>query len=109
MRQQMRRRLFGQSLNQFVITLADEFLHAFCHRRIVDGICNVIVELGNPRPERHVEAQALRFRALGIRHTHAPLDFQLLDMNAINHDNCNFGEKPIRGRAPILIVQSSGR
>jgi len=105
----MRRHLFGQSLNQFVIMLVDEFLRAFCYRRIVDGIFDVVAELGNLRPQRHVQAQALRFRALGIRHTHAPMDFELLDVNAIDHDRLNFGEKRIGRRAPILIVQGSER
>jgi hypothetical protein len=54
--------------------------------------------------QRHVQAQALRFHAFGIRHTHAPMDFELLDVNTIDHDSWNFGEKDIRRRAPILIA-----
>ena len=47
--------------------------------------------------------------ALEIRDPQAPMDFELLDVNAINHDRWNFGEKRIGRRAPILIVQSSER
>ena len=37
------------------------------------------------------------------------MNFELLDVNAIDHDSWNFGEKRIGRRAPILIVQSSER
>jgi hypothetical protein len=57
------------------------------------------VELGNLRPQRHVQAQALRFHALEIRHAHAPMNFELLDVNAIDHDSLNFGAKRIGRRA----------
>ena len=105
----MYRGFFGQSLNQFVIMPADEVLHPFCHRRIIDSICDVVVKFGDPRPQRHVQAQALRFGALGIRHAHPSMDFELLNVNTIDHDSWNFGEKHIGPRAPILIAQSSER
>ena len=67
------------------------------------------MQLGNVRPQRQVHTQALRRGAFGIRHAHAAIDFELLDVNAIDHDRWNVGEKHIGPRAPILIVQSSER
>ncbi len=105
----MRRDFFCESLDQLIIALADELFQRFGDFGIINRIGDVVAWFSNLRPQRHVQAQALRLRALRIRHPHAPMDFELLDVNAIDHDRWNFGEKRIGRRAPILIVQSSER
>src|SRR5438477_2785569 len=105
----MRRDFFCESLDQLIIALADELFQRFGDFGIINRIGDVVAWFSNLRPQRHVQAQALRLRPLGIRHAHPSMDFELLNVNTIDHDSWNFGEKHIGPRAPILIAQSSER
>ena len=102
MREQMPGRLFGERFNQSIVALTDQLFYRGGYFRIIDCISNIIAALSSFRPKGHIQDQALWFGAFTIRHTDAGIDFQLLDMNAIDHGKWNFGEQDVRQPGKFL-------
>src|SRR5205814_2801318 len=77
----------SQSLDQSIAPVAHEFLRLRANRRVVDCLRDLVIELRRiaNRPERDAEREALRCRALIIRHTDVREDFKPLDVNLVIH------------------------
>src|SRR5689334_11094218 len=78
-------RLFGESLDQSIIPLRDEFFQRGADFGVIHCISDIIPWPGSFRPERYIKDQTLRLRALRIRYTHARTNFKLFDVDAIDH------------------------
>ena len=85
-RKQMPGRLFGESFDQSIIPLRDEFFQRRGDFGVIYCISDMIPWSGSFRPERYIEDQTLRLRALRFRYTHARTNFKLFDVDAIDHD-----------------------
>jgi hypothetical protein len=84
-RKQMPSRLFGQRFDQSIIPLGDEFFERRGDFGVIHRISDMISRPGLFRPERYIKNQTLRLRAFRIGHTDARLNFELFDMNPVDH------------------------
>jgi hypothetical protein len=84
-REQMPSHFFGECFDQSIIPLNDELFQRRRDFGIVHCVSDIIAGPGPFRPERHIQGQPLRLCAFRIGHTDARLNFELFDMNLVDH------------------------
>ena len=84
-REQMPGRFFGECFDQSIIPLNDELFQRRRDFGIINRISDIIAWPRSVWPESHIQGQPLRLRAFRIGHTDARMNFELFNMNAVDH------------------------